>query len=65
MLKYLLSHKDTFTSFIIAKYPRIKGELLLLTDEDWCKAGKLLSFFELFYDSRVTLSGIYYPMLHS
>jgi hypothetical protein len=41
---------------------------LLLTDDNWTIAEKVLSFLELFYESTVQLSGVYYPtaplMLH-
>ncbi|WVZ88461.1 hypothetical protein U9M48_034981 [Paspalum notatum var. saurae] len=40
----------------------------LLTDNHWTVAEKILSFLELFYESTVALSGVYYPtaplMLH-
>ena len=61
MLKHLFPHKSPFTTFIQAQYPRSEGELFLLTDEHWMIAQKVLSFLELFYDSTVTLSGVYYP----
>jgi hypothetical protein len=34
---------------------------LLLTDEHGAVAQKVLSFLELFYDSIIALSGVYYP----
>jgi hypothetical protein len=41
---------------------------LLLTDDNWTIAEKVLSFLEQFYESTVQLSGVYYPiaplMLH-
>ena len=43
-----------------AHYPRIEGGPLLLTDEHWVMAEKMLKFLKLFYDSIVTLSGVYY-----
>jgi hypothetical protein len=61
MLKHLFPHKAPFTTFIHAHYPRCEGELLLLTDEHWVVAQKVLSFLELFYDVTVALSGLYYP----
>ena len=61
MLKHLFPHKSPFTTFIQAQYPRSEGEPFLLTDEHWMIAQKVLSFLELFYDSTVTLSGVYYP----
>jgi hypothetical protein len=44
-----------------AQYPRAKGGQLLLTDDHWSMAEKLLKFLELFYDSIVALLGVYYP----
>ena len=61
MLKYLFPHEFPFTTFIQAQYLRAEGEHLLLTDEHWATAQKALSFLELFYDSIVALSGVYYP----
>ncbi|XP_039841952.1 zinc finger BED domain-containing protein RICESLEEPER 2-like [Panicum virgatum] len=61
MLKHLFPHKSPFTTFIQAQYPRDKGEPLLLTEDHWMVAQKVLSFLELFYDATVTLSGVYYP----
>jgi hypothetical protein len=61
MLKHLFPHKDPFTTFLHAQYPRAEGEPFLLTDEHWNMAQKVLTFLELFYDATVTLSGVYYP----
>ena len=61
MLKHLFPHKSPFTTFIQAQYPRDEGEPLLLTEDHWMMAQKVLSFLELFYDATVTLSGVYYP----
>jgi hypothetical protein len=58
MLKTLLPHKSTF---IEANYPRAPGSPILLTDDHWEMASKMLKFLELFYDSTVDLSGVYYP----
>ena len=33
---------------------------MLLTDDHWAMAEKVLKFFELFYDATVALSGVYY-----
>jgi hypothetical protein len=44
-----------------AHYPRAEGTPFLLTDEHWAIAEKVLHFLELFYDSTVVLSGVYYP----
>jgi len=61
MLKHLLPHKSTFSTFIEANYPRGSGSGFLLTDDHWAMANKILEFLELFYDSTVDLSGVYYP----
>ncbi|XP_039787014.1 zinc finger BED domain-containing protein RICESLEEPER 2-like [Panicum virgatum] len=61
MLKHLFPHKSPFPTFIQAQYPRDEGESLLLTEDHWMMAQKVLSFLELFYDATVILSGVYYP----
>ncbi|XP_066341330.1 zinc finger BED domain-containing protein RICESLEEPER 2-like [Miscanthus floridulus] len=61
MLKHLLPHKSTFSTFIEANYPRGSGSGFLLTDDHWAMANKILKFLELFYDSTIDLSGVYYP----
>jgi hypothetical protein len=45
----------------VFQYARVEGEPLLLTDEHGAVAQKVLSFLELFYDSIIALSGVYYP----
>ena len=68
MLKHLFPHRIPFTTFIHANYPRAEGDQFILTDEHWVIGDKVLKFLELFYDSTVALSGVYYPtsplMLH-
>ena len=61
MLKHLFPHKTPFTTFMHAHYPRLEGGQLLLTDEHWAMAEKVLTFLELFYDFTVALSSVYYP----
>jgi hypothetical protein len=61
MLKHIYPHKQSFSTFMQAQYPRGEGESFLLTDEHWAVAKKVLSFLELFYDATVALSGVYYP----
>jgi hypothetical protein len=61
MLKHLLPHKVTFHTFIESNYSRPRGDLILLTHDHWAMATKILAFLELFYDSTVALSGVYYP----
>jgi hypothetical protein len=61
MLKHLFPHKIPFTTFMHAHYPRAEGGHLLLIDEHWVIAEKVLTFLELFYDSIAALSGVYYP----
>jgi hypothetical protein len=46
MLKHLFPHKTPFTSFMHAHYPRTEGGQLLLTDEHWAIAEKVLTFLE-------------------
>jgi hypothetical protein len=68
MLKHLFPHKVPFTTFIHANYPRVEGDQFILSDDHWVIGEKVLKFLELFYDSTVALSGVYYPtsplMLH-
>jgi hypothetical protein len=61
MLKHLLPQKETFHTFIKSNYPRPRGASFLLTHDHWAMATKILAFLELFYDSIVALSGVYYP----
>ena len=56
MLKHLLPYKNVFSVFINSHY-----DSQLLTTNHWYFAEKLLEFLELFYDSTVVLSGVYYP----
>jgi hypothetical protein len=68
MLKHLVPYHSTFSVWIRTNYPGKDDGSCLLSDNHWVVADKLLSFFQLFYDSIVALSGIYYPtsplMLH-
>ncbi|XP_066358323.1 zinc finger BED domain-containing protein RICESLEEPER 1-like [Miscanthus floridulus] len=56
MLKHLLPYKDVFSVFINSNYGST-----LLTASHWYIADKILEFLKVFYDSTVTLSGVYYP----
>jgi len=56
MLKHLVPYKNVFSVFINSHY----GSQLLTTNH-WYFAEKLLDFLELFYDSTIVLSGVYYP----
>ena len=56
MLKHLVPYKDVFSMFINANY----GSQLLST-RHWHVAKKILEFLEIFYESTVVLSGVYYP----
>ena len=56
MLKHLVPYKHVFSVFINSNY----GSKLLST-RHWYIAEKILEFLELFYDSTVVLSGVYYP----
>jgi hypothetical protein len=68
MLKHLFPHRIPFTTFIHGNYLRAEGDQFILTDDHWVIGDKVLKFLELFYDSTVALSGVYYPtsplMLH-
>jgi hypothetical protein len=56
MLKHLLPYKSVFSVFINTHYgyPPLNGE-------HWYIAEKVMEFLELFYESTVVLSGVYYP----
>jgi hypothetical protein len=56
MLKHLLPYKDVFSVFINSNYGST-----LLTVRHWYVAKKILDFLEIFYESTVVLSGVYYP----
>ena len=60
MLKHLLPYKSTFSVFIQTHYPSTDGTLLL-TEQHWFVAEKVLSFLEIFYEATVALSAVYYP----
>ena len=60
MLKQLLPYKEIFSTFIGANYGLVNGEPLL-SEGHWVVAKKILEFLELFYESTVALSGVYYP----
>jgi hypothetical protein len=61
MMKHLMPHKEIFHTFIESNYPRARNAPFLLTHDHWAMATKILAFLELFYDSTVALSGVYYP----
>jgi hypothetical protein len=56
MLKHLIPYKNVFSVFINSHYGSE-----LLTKNHWYIAEKIMDFLELFYDSTVVLSGVYYP----
>ena len=56
MLKHLLPYKNIFSVFINANYGS-----QLLSARHWHVAEKILEFLEIFYESNVVLSGVYYP----
>jgi hypothetical protein len=68
MLKHLVPYQSTFSIWIRTNHPCKVDGSFLLSDNHWSIAEKLLSFLQLFYDSTVALSGVYYPtsplMLH-
>jgi hypothetical protein len=59
MLKHLLPYKDTLSVFIHTNYRGVSGTLL--TPDHWYVVEHILQFFEQFYLSTLSLSGIYYP----
>ena len=67
MLKHLIPYRSTFSVFIGANYGLVNGQPLL-SDGHWVVAEKMMEFLEMFYESTVVLSGVYYPtsplMLH-
>jgi hypothetical protein len=56
MLKHLIPYKEVFTVFINSNYGSE-----LLTNVHWYVAEHMFKFLQLFYDSTVILSGVYYP----
>jgi hypothetical protein len=68
MLKHLVPYQSTFSVWIRTNHPCKVGGSFLLRDNHWSIAEKFLSFLQLFYDSTLALSGVYYPtsplMLH-
>jgi len=61
ILKTLFPHKDPFTTFIHANYPRGEEGELILTEEYCVVAEKVFKFLALFYDATVALSSVYCP----
>jgi hypothetical protein len=61
MLKHLVSYKSTFSIFMDTHYKQAMGQTLL-TDDHLYVAEKILSFLELFYESTLELSSVYYPL---
>lgn len=56
MLKHLIPYKDVFSVFINSHYgSELLGRI------HWHVADQIMIFLELFYDSTVVLSGVYYP----
>jgi hypothetical protein len=68
MLKHLVPYRGTFSVWIKTNHPCKEDGSVLLSDDHWYIAEKMLSFLQVFYDSTVALSGVYYPtsplMLH-
>jgi hypothetical protein len=56
MLKHILPYKSVFFVFINTHYG-----YPLLNEQHWYVAEKVLELLELFYESTVVLSGVYYP----
>ena len=55
MLKHLIPYKDMFSIFI-------NSGSELLTRNHWYAVEKVMEFLQLFYDSTIVLSGVYYPI---
>jgi hypothetical protein len=55
-LKHLLPYKEVFYVWFNSNYGSE-----LLTAQHWYIAEQIMVFLELFYDSTVVLSGVYYP----
>jgi hypothetical protein len=55
ILKHLIPYKEIFSVFINFHYSSES-----LTRQYWHVAEKIMEFLELFYDSTVVLSGVYY-----
>jgi hypothetical protein len=68
MLRHLVPYHSTFSVWIRTNYPCKDDGSFLLSDNHWVVAENFLSSLQLFYDSIVALSRIYYPksplMLH-
>jgi hypothetical protein len=60
MLKHLVPYKSIFSIFMDTHYKKAMGQTLLI-DDHWYVAEKILSFLELFYESTLQLSSVYYP----
>ncbi|PVH35399.1 hypothetical protein PAHAL_7G172100 [Panicum hallii] len=60
MLKHVIPYKSTFSVFLQTHYPRGQGDPIFLTEAHWYVGEKILEFLELFYDSTVALSDVYY-----
>ena len=63
ILKHLIPYKDILSVFINSHYGSE-----LLSRNHWYVVEKVIKFLELFYDSTVILSGVYYatsPLIHS
>ena len=63
ILKHLIPYKDILSVFINSHYGSE-----LLSRNHWYVVEKVIKFLELFYDSIVILSSVYYatsPLIHS
>ncbi|WVZ77162.1 hypothetical protein U9M48_025060 [Paspalum notatum var. saurae] len=63
MLKHLVPCQSTFSVCIETNHPHKEDVSFLVTPNHWAIAEKLLSFLQLFYDSTIALSVVYYPTL--
>jgi hypothetical protein len=64
MLKHLVPYRGTFSVWVQTNHPCKEDVSFLINDDHWYIAEKMLYFLQVFYDSTVALSGVYYPTSH-
>lgn len=63
MLQLVLRDKIQFSAFVNQHFPQEDG-YVLLGDDTWHVVESIVQFLQTFYDSTVSLSGVYYPTSH-
>ena len=63
MLKHIVPYQTTFSVWIKTNYPCKSDGSFLLIENHWCIAEKLLTFLQLFYDSK-WLCLVFITLLH-